>query len=103
MLRIKKNDQVMVVTGKDKGKTGKVLRVFPGASRALVENLNRVKKAQRRTQQNQKGGITEIEAPIHLSNLMLIDKKTSKPSRFSSTVLKDGAKMRVAKESGEVI
>ncbi len=103
MLRIKKNDVVMVITGKDKGKTGKVMRIFPKEQRALVENINLFKKAKRRTQQDQKGGIIDIEMPIHLSNLMLLDKQNNKPSRFSSEVLKDGSKVRKAKLSGAVI
>lgn len=103
MLRIKKNDQVIVITGKDKGKTGKVLFVFPRESRAVVENLNKIKKSQRKSQQNPKGGFAEIEMPIHLSNLKLIDKKTHKPTRFGSNILKDGTKVRISKKTEEVI
>ena len=103
MLRIKKNDTVMVIAGKDKGKTGRVMRIFPSESRAIVENTNLVKKAKRRTQQDQKGGIIEIEAPIHLSNLMLIDKQDNTPTRFKVEIAKDGTKMRLSKKSGAVI
>ncbi len=103
MLRIRKDDMVMVITGKDKGKTGKVMRVFPKECRALVENINLVKKAKRRTQQDQKGGITDIEAPIHLSNLMLLDRQNNKGTRFSVDRLKDGSKSRKAKLSGAAI
>jgi len=103
MLRIKKNDQVIVVAGKDKGKTGKILKVLPSKNRAIVEHINMVKKAQRKTQENQKGGFVEIEMPIHLSNIMLIDKKTNKPTRFGVSVAKDGTKSRVSKKSGDVI
>ena len=103
MLGIKKDDQVMVIAGKDKGKTGRVLEVFPRAQRAVVENINLVKKTQRRTQQNQKGGIIDIEAAIHLSNLMLIDKKTNKPTRIGAEILKDGSKVRIGKQSGEAV
>ncbi len=102
MLRIKKDDLVKVITGKDKGKTGKIMKVFPEEQRALVERINLVKKARRRTQQQQ-GGIVDIEAPIHLSNIMLIDKKTSQPTRFGRSILKDGSKVRLAKKGGEVI
>jgi len=77
MLSIKKNDKVVVVTGKDKGKSGKVLRVFPKANRVLVEGINKIKKAKRRTQQDQQGGFVELEMPLHRSNVMLVDKKTS--------------------------
>ena len=102
MLRIKKNDKVIVIAGKDRGKTGKVLEVFPSTDRVLVETINKVKKSQRRTQQNQKGGLVDIEAPIHISNVMLVDKK-NKPTRFKATVLKDGTKVRISKKSGEAI
>lgn len=103
MLRIKKNDQVMIITGKDKGKTGKVLQIFPKEARALIENINVVKKAQRKTQQNPQGGVTQMESPIHISNIMLLDKKTNKPTRFKVSILKDGSKVRISKKSGEVI
>lgn len=103
MLHIKKNDQVKVIAGKDKGKTGKVLKVFPEDSRAIVEHINLMKKAQRRTNENQKGGFVEIEMPIHISNIMLIDKKTNTPTRFGAKISKDGKKLRVSKKSGEVI
>jgi len=103
MLRIRKNDKVVVVSGKDKGKTGKVLRVFPSAQRAIVENINMMKKARRKTQQDQQGGIAEIESPINLSNLMLIDKKTNRGTRIGVSVLKDGSKVRQSKKSSEVI
>ena len=98
MFRIRKNDIVAVIAGKDKGKKGKVLEVFPSSSRALVENLNLVKKARRRTQQNQKGGIADIEAAIHLSNLMLVCKHCNKPSRFRVSIMKDGTKIRECKK-----
>lgn len=103
MIMIKKNDIVKVITGKDKGKTGKVLKVFPQASYVLVEKINMVKKAKRKTQQNPSGGFVELEAPIHRSNVMLIDKRTNKPSRFGASLLKDGTKARVSKKSGEEI
>ena len=103
MLRIKKDDRVMVIAGKNRGKIGKVLQVLPQNDRVLVEAINRVKKAQRKTQQNQKGGFVDIEAPIHISNVMLVDKKTNKPTRFKVSVLKDGSKIRISKKSGEAI
>ena len=103
MLHIKKNDQVVVIAGRDKGKTGKVLQVLPRKHVAVVEHIHIVKKAQRPTQQNPKGGFVEIEAPIHISNIMLLDKKTHKPSRFGMSILKDGTKMRLSKKSEEVI
>jgi len=103
MLRIRKNDIVAVIAGKDKGKNGKILEVFPGESRALVENINLVKKARRRTQQNQQGGIADIEAKIHLSNLMLVCKQCNKPVRFRVNVLKDGTKVRECKKCGAAL
>lgn len=103
MLAIKKNDKVMVIAGKDKGKTGRVLKVFPKDECVLVEKINVSKKAKRKTQQDQKGGIAEIEMPLHRSNVMLIDKKTSKRARFGISILKDGAKLRIAKGSDETI
>ena len=101
MLRIKKDDQVKVISGKSKGKTGKVIRVLPAESRAIVENVNVVKKAVRKNDKYPQGGFIESERPVHLSNLMLIDKKSSKPVRFSVKVLTDGSKVRISKESGE--
>ena len=90
MLRIKKDDTVTVISGKDKGKSGRVMRIFPAVSKAIVENINLVKKSKRRTQQDQKGGIIDIEAPIHLSNLMLVDKQSNGASRFKVEITKDG-------------
>ena len=103
MLRIRKDDRVFVIAGKDKGKTGKVLKVFPDIQRALVEGINLVKKARRRTRQDQQGGLVDIEVPIHISNIMLIDKKTNKPTRFGVSLLKDGTRVRISKRSEEVI
>ena len=103
MLDIRKDDQVVVIAGKDKGKTGKVLKVYPEEKRLIVEHINLSKKAQRPTQQNQQGGFVEIEMPIHRSNVMLVDKKTNQSTRFGVSVLKDGTKVRISKKSGEVI
>ena len=103
MFRIKKNDNVLVIAGKDKGKTGKVLHVLPNVQKAVVENINMMKKAQRRTQQNQQGGFVERESPIHISNIMLVDKKANKPTRLGVSVLKDGSRIRISRKSGEVI
>jgi len=103
MLRIRKDDKVIVLTGKDKGKTGKVLRVYPKANRVLVEKINMVKKSRRKTQQDQQGGIIELESPLHLSNVMLVDRKTNKPTRIGVSILKDGSKVRLSKKSQEAI
>jgi len=103
MMKIKKDDQVIVITGKDKGKTGKVMHVFPKESRVIVEKINMVKKTQRRTQDNQQGGFVEIERPIHVSNIMLLDRKSKKGTRIGFKILKDGSKSRVGKRSGEAL
>ena len=103
MLRIKKDDQVIVISGKDKGKVGRVIHVYPKGERALVEHVNYVKKARRRSQKDPQGGFVEVERPIHLSNIMLVDKRGNKPTRFGTNVLQDGSKVRMAKKSQEVI
>ena len=103
MLQINKNDKVVIIAGKDKGKTGRVLKVFPKDQRLLVEKVNVVKKAKRRTQQDPQPGLVDVEMPIHRSNVMLIDKKTNKPTRFGISILKDGTRVRLSKKSGEVI
>ena len=103
MVKIRKDDQVIVIAGKDKGKTGRVLHVYPKIERALVENINTVKKAQRPTQANPKGGIMAKEMSIHISNISLIDKRTNKPTRVGMNISKDGSKLRISKKSGEVI
>ncbi|MDD3374887.1 MAG: 50S ribosomal protein L24 [Candidatus Omnitrophica bacterium] len=99
-MKIKKNDIVEIIAGKDKGKKGKVLRVFPKIQKAVVENINIIKKARRKTQEDQKGGIVEIETPLNLSNLMLVCKQCSKRIRTKISVLKDGAKIRECKKCG---
>ena len=103
MLHIKKDDQVMVISGKDKGKTGKVICVFPDRRRVVVENINVVKKAKKKTQQDPTGGFSEIEAPIHLAKVMLVDKKTNKPARFGVSILEDGSKIRISRKTQEAI
>ena len=103
MLRIKKDDQVIVMAGKDKGKTGKVVRVFPKDLKAVVENINVVKKSVKKSDTYPQGGYVELEKPVSMANLMLVEKKTNKPIRFSVKVLKDGGKVRIAKGSGETI
>ncbi len=103
MLRIRKDDMVMVMVGKSKGKTGKVVRVMPKTNKAVIENINVVKKSVKKSDTYPQGGYVEIEKPIALSNLLLVDKKSNKPTRFSAKVLKDGGKVRIAKESGETL
>ena len=103
MLRIKKDDQVMIMVGRDKGKTGKVARIYPQDNKAVVENINVVKKAVKKSDTYPQGGYVELEKPLSLSNLMLVDKKSNQPTRFAARVLKDGGKVRIAKKSGETI
>ncbi|CAM2066180.1 50S ribosomal protein L24 [Sulfidibacter corallicola] len=99
--KIRKGDTVMIVAGKDRGEIGKVLQVIPGKDRVLVEGRNMVKK-HRRASQNQEGGIVDLEAPIHVSNLMLIDPSDSKPCRVGFEV-RDGKKIRVSKRTNTVL
>jgi large subunit ribosomal protein L24 len=103
MLRIRRDDTVMVISGKEKGKTGKVVKVFPKEGRAVVETINVIKKSVRKSDAYPQGGFVEMEKPIHLSKLMIVDKKTNKPTRLGAKVLKDGSKVRISKESGEVV
>lgn len=101
-LKIKKGDKIIVTAGKDKGKSGEVLRVFPGENRALVQGVNLMKRHQRQSQKSE-GGIISKEAPIHISNIAIEDPKDGVPSRIGFKTLKDGRKVRFAKRSGEVI
>jgi len=102
-LHVKKEDTVMVISGKDKGKKGRVLKTYPRENRVLVEGVNMVKKHVRPSQQNPQGGIVEQEAPIHASNVMLIDPKSGEPTRIGYKVLDNGKKVRIARKSGEPI
>ncbi len=102
-LHIKKDDTVIVLAGEDKGKTGKVLKVFVDKQRALVEGINIVKKSAKPSAKHPQGGIIEQEAPIHISNLSLIDPKSGKATRIAIKINEDGKKVRVAKKSGEEI
>ncbi|HPN66928.1 MAG TPA: 50S ribosomal protein L24 [Candidatus Omnitrophota bacterium] len=103
-MRIKKNDTVMIIKGKDNGKSGRVMRLIAGADKAIVEGLNFVKKHARKTQQNPQGGIIQIESPIALSNLMPVCPKCNKPVRVgSSTAGKDGKKTRICRKCKEAL
>jgi large subunit ribosomal protein L24 len=101
-MKIRRFDQVVVVTGNDKGKQGKVLKVFPGESRVIVEGVNFVKR-HTRARPNRQAGIIEREAPIHVSNVMLLDPAKGERTRVGYQVLADGKRQRVAKKSGEVV
>ena len=100
--KIKKGDKVVVITGRDKGKTGEVLRVIRDEDRVLVQGVNMVKRHMRQSAQSA-GGILEKEAPVHISNVAHIDPKTDKPTRVGYRVLDDGRKVRFARRSGELI
>ena len=102
-LHIKKNDTVVVLAGQDKGKTGKVLKVLVDENRALVEGVNMVSKSTKPSAKNPQGGIVKQEAPIHISNLSLVDPKSGKPTRVGIKVAENGKKVRIAKKSGEDI
>lgn len=98
-MHVKKGDTVQVISGKDKGKQGVILKAMPSKNRVVVEGVNVIKKHAKPSQANPQGGILEIEAPIHVSNVMPLDPKTGKPTRVGFKVV-DGKKVRVAK-SGE--
>ncbi|MBP3402650.1 MAG: 50S ribosomal protein L24 [Alphaproteobacteria bacterium] len=100
-MKIKKGDQVIVTTGRDKGKQGEVLRAMPKTNKVVVQGVNMVKRHTRPSQTNA-GGIISKEAPIDVSNVALIDPETGKPTRVGFKVV-DGEKVRVAKKSGKVI
>jgi large subunit ribosomal protein L24 len=101
-MSVKRDDRVKVIAGKDKGKEGKVLATLPYKERVIVERVNMVKKATRPTQRNTQGGILEIEAPIHVSNLMLVCPACSQPTRVSRT-REDGTRIRSCKKCGNRI
>ena len=104
-MRIVKNDTVMVISGNHRGKTGQVLKVFPDKQRVIIKGVNLVKRHTKPTQKNPQGGIVEKEAPIHLSNVMLYDEKSKRPTRVRYKKLSDekGSKVRVSAVSDEVI
>ncbi|GJD93717.1 MULTISPECIES: 50S ribosomal protein L24 [Methylobacterium] len=100
--KVKKGDKVVVLTGRDKGRSGEVIQVLPKEDRALVRGINLVKKHQKQTQ-NQEGGIVSKEAAIHLSNIAVADPKDGQPTRVGFRILDDGRKVRFAKRSGDLI
>jgi large subunit ribosomal protein L24 len=103
-LRIRKNDQVVVLTGRDRGKRGRVLIVMPERSRVVVEGVNLVKRHTRpNPQRNIKGGIVEREASIHVSNVMVVDPETNEPTRIGTKTLGDGRRVRISRKSGAVV
>ena len=101
--KIKKGDKVVVLAGRDKGRSGEVLQVIPTETRAIVRGVNMVKRHTRQSAANQESGIISKEATIHLSNLALVDPKSDKTTRVGFRILEDGRKVRVAKATGNVI
>lgn len=102
-MKIKKGDEVMVVTGKDKGKKGRVMRVYPQENMLLIEKINYRTVYLRKSQENPKGGITKMEGKLHISNVKLVCPRSGKPSRVGYSILADGTKHRLVKVSGEVL
>lgn len=100
---LKLNDKVEVIAGKDKGRVGKIIKVYPDSNKAKVEKINMIKKHMKPNMKNQQGGIIEMEAPIHVSNLMLICSKCAKTVRVKTSLLDDGTKARICKKCGESI
>jgi large subunit ribosomal protein L24 len=103
MRKIQKGDRVIVVTGDDRGKEGRVLKADPVSGKAIVEGVNFVKRHQRKTQKNPQGGIVEKEAPIHQSNLMVICGKCNEAVKTKTIILADGRKTRACRKCGEMI
>ena len=103
-MSIRKNDQVVIRAGKDRGKRGRVLSVVPEKNRVVVEGVNLIKRHTRpNPQKNIKGGIVEREASIHASNVMLVDPETNQPTRVGKKVLQDGTRVRIGRKSGAVV
>ncbi len=102
-MRIRKNDNVRVISGNDRGKEGKVLKVFPDQNRIIVEKINMVKRHTKASKDMPQGGILEQEGPISASNVMLVCPNTGKQTRIGKQVLSDGSRARVSKKSGEML
>ncbi|MBE0597498.1 MAG: 50S ribosomal protein L24 [Desulfuromonadales bacterium] len=102
-LHVKKNDMVMVIAGKEKGKSGKIIRTLPDKGRIVVESLNIVKRHSRPTRANAQGGIIEKEAPMAVSNVMLVCSACNQPTRTGIRVLEDGSKARFCKKCNEIV
>jgi len=102
-LHVKKNDTIKVLSGKERGKTGKILKSYPAKQRVIVEHLNMIKKHTRRSSQGQGGGIIEREGTLHVSNVMLVCPACKQATRVGRKFLEDGAKVRVCKKCGEVV
>lgn len=102
MSKIRKNDIVAVLAGKDKGKTGKVLKVLKNDNKAIVEGVNFIKRHKKRTREEQQGGVIQMEMPLHISNLAVFCKGCNRPTKIGFSLLKDGTKSRFCKKCNEV-
>jgi len=102
-LSVKKNDTVLVIAGREKGKKGRVLSVYPSKGRLLIEKINMIRNHMKPTRKYAQGGIIEKEAPLHISNVMLICPKCNKPTRISNTHLQEGRRVRMCKKCREVM
>ncbi len=102
-MRLRKNDMVRVVAGNDRGKEGKILKVFPDGGRVIVEKVNMIKRHTKPSNDVPQGGIIEKEAPISASNVMLVCPSSGKPTRIGKAILSDGSRSRVSKKSGEML
>ena len=100
-VHVKKNDNVKIIAGKDRGKEGKILKVFPKKNRVIIEGVNLVKRHTKPNQSNPQGGIVEKEAPIHASNVMLL--LNGETTRTGIRILKDGSKVRFSKKTGDIV
>ncbi len=103
MSRVKKDDLVMVISGKDRGKKGKVLKTYPSEKKVIVEGVNFTKKHQRPTNQYREGGIIERESPIYVSKVMVVCPNCDKPTRIAHKILENGEMVRACKKCGEII
>ncbi len=102
-MRIRKNDTVRVISGNDRGKEGKVLKVFPVKNRIIIEKINMIKRHTKASKDMPQGGILEQEGPIEASNVLLVCPNTGKPTRIGKQLLSDGSRARVSKKSGEML
>ena len=103
MRKLKTEHNVLVIAGKDKGKIGRILKVFPKENRAIVEGVNRIKKHVKPTPRNPQGGIIEVFGKVHISNLMLVCPKCKKPTRVGIKILEDKRKLRYCKKCGDFV
>ncbi|UCE65382.1 MAG: 50S ribosomal protein L24 [Candidatus Zixiibacteriota bacterium] len=102
-MKLKKGDTVKVISGNDRGKVGKILKVFPETNRIIIEGVNLIKRHTRPTQKNRKGGIIEKEGPVNSSNVIYFDSRSNTVARLGHRILMDGKKVRINKKTGEII